>query len=241
MKIAIIDDLVECRNDIQSCLHRFFSKHYVEESIHIEEFISGEDFLSIFSKDSYDIIFIDQYMDGLSGIDTAKKIRMSDTFVSLIFITTSRDHAIDSYQVRANGYLLKPFSYEDFEQTLLLLNMARLRNARYICVQDEKILLREILWCDVSGHYTQIHTLQYGILRYRTPFTTVTDMLLCYPQFLSCYKGCIVNLDHVEQIEDLAFLLETGERVLFSKRDRNNIEKKYHRYLFHKAREEEML
>lgn len=80
MKIAIIDDLVECRDDIQSCLHRFFSKHYVEESIHIEEYISSEDFLFIFRK--------------------------------------------DSYQVWANGYLLKPFSYEDFEQTLLLLNMA---------------------------------------------------------------------------------------------------------------------
>lgn len=109
MKIAIIDDLVECRNAIQSCLYRFFSKHYVEEFIHIEEFISGEDFLSIFRKDSYDTIFIDQYMDGLSGIDTAKKIRMNDTFVPLIFITTSRDHAIDSYQVAGKRLPCKTF------------------------------------------------------------------------------------------------------------------------------------
>lgn len=241
MKVAIIDDLAECRNDIQSCLCQFFSKHYAEESFRIEEFISGEAFLTVFRKDSYDLIFIDQYMDGLSGMDTARQIRVSDAFVPLVFITTSRDHAIDSYQVRAGGYLLKPFSYEDFEQTLLLLDMARLRNARYICLQDERILLREILWCDVDGHYMQIHTRQHGDLRYRIPFATVADMLMDYPQFLTCYKGCIVNLDHVEQMEEVAFLLGTGDRVLFSKRDRKNIENGYHRYLFHKAREEELL
>lgn len=241
MKVAIIDDLAECRNDIQSCLRQFFSKHYAEESFRIEEFISGEAFLTVFRKDSYDLIFIDQYMDGLSGMDTARQIRVSDAFVPLVFITTSRDHAIDSYQVRAGGYLLKPFSYEDFEQTLLLLDMARLRNARYICVQDERILLREILWCDVDGHYMQIHTRQHGDLRYRIPFATVADMLMDYPQFLTCYKGCIVNLDHVEQMEEVAFLLGTGDRVPFSKRDRKNIENGYHRYLFHKAREEELL
>lgn len=241
MKVAIIDDLAECRNDIQSCLRRFFSKHYAEESFRIEEFISGEAFLTVFRKDSYDLIFIDQYMDGLSGMDTARQIRVSDAFVPLVFITTSRDHAIDSYQVRAGGYLLKPFSYEDFEQTLLLLDMARLRNARYICVQDERILLREILWCDVDGHYMQIHTCQNGDLRYRIPFNTVAVMLMDYPQFLTCYKGCIVNLDHVERMEEVAFLLDTGDRVLFSKRDRKNIENGYHRYLFHKAREEELL
>lgn len=241
MKVAIIDDLAECRNDIQSCLRQFFSKHYAEESFRIEEFISGEAFLTVFRKDSYDLIFIDQYMDGLSGMDTARQIRVRDAFVPLVFITTSKDHAIDSYQVRAGGYLLKPFSYEDFEQTLLLLDMARLRNARYICVQDERILLREILWCDVDGHYMQIHTRQHGDLRYRIPFNTVADMLMDYPQFLTCYKGCIVNLDHVERMEELAFLLDTGDRVLFSKRDRKNIENGYHGYLFHKAREEELL
>ena len=241
MKVAIIDDLVECRNDIRSCLRQFFSQHYAQESYHIEEFISGEEFLSVFKKDSYDLIFIDQYMNGLSGMEFARQIRMEDDLVSLVFITTSKDHAIDSYQVRAGGYLLKPFSYEDFDQTLLLLDMTRLRNARYICVQDENILLREILWCDIDGHYMQIHTLQHGDLRYRIPFTKIADILKEYPQFLTCYKGCIINLERVERMEELAFLMETGDRVLFSKRDRKSIENGYHNYLFHKAREEELL
>lgn len=39
----------------------------------VGEFSSGEDFLSQFQPEAWDVIFIDQYMDGLSGIDTAGK------------------------------------------------------------------------------------------------------------------------------------------------------------------------
>lgn len=241
MNIAIIDDLAECRSDIQSCLHRFFKLHYAMESLCTKEFSCGEDFLSAFRKDAYDLIFIDQYMQSLSGIDTAKKIREIDRLVTLVFITTSKEHAIDSYQVRASGYLLKPFSYEAFEHTLLLLGIEKLRNARFICIQNEKILLREILWCDVSGHYVHIHTQERGNLRCRTRFAEVADMLLDYPQFLPCYKGCLVNLDHVERLDELCFVLTSGDRILFSKRERKKIENGYHTYLFQKAREEELL
>ncbi|WP_455684336.1 LytR/AlgR family response regulator transcription factor [Thomasclavelia sp.] len=241
MRIAIIDDILECRNHIYSCLQHFFKKHYTREYLCIEKFTCGEDFLSVFQKSSYDLIFIDQYMQSLSGIDTAKQIREVDKLVTLVFITTSRDHAIDSYKVRASGYLLKPFSYEDFEQTMILQDITRLRNARFICLQDEKILLREILWCDVDGHYIHIHTQQRGDLRYRTPFVTVSNMLLKYPQFLTCYKGCIVNLDHVERLDKLVFILTTGDKILFSKRDKKKIEDSYHTYLFQKTREEELL
>lgn len=241
MKIAIIDDISECRNEIQLCLQRFFTEHYADEPLCIKEFSSGEDFLSLIQNDSYDLIFIDQYMQGLSGIDAAKQIRHIDSLVILVFITTSRDHAIDSYQVRAGGYLLKPFSYADFEQTLLLLDIARLQNARFIYVQDEKILLREILWCDVDGHYMQIHTHKRGLLRYRIPFGSVSGTLMEYPQFLACYKGCIINLEHVECLGNMEFVLTTGERILFAKRDRKKIETDYHTYLFQRAREEELL
>lgn len=241
MKIAVIDDQGECRNEISSCIQRFFSERYKDEKLLIEEFASGEEFLSVFLKDSYELIFIDQYMKSLSGIDTAKQIRLTDSLVPIIFITTSRDHAIDSYQVRATGYLVKPFTYADFENTMLLQDMEKLRNARFINIQEDKVLLREIIWCDMSGHYLQIHTSKKGVLRYRTAFSSIADSLIQYPQFLSCFKGCIVNLDYVNRLDELSFMLKTGDRIIFSNRDRKKIECEYHAYLFQKAREEELL
>ena len=241
MKIAIIDDLVESINEIRSCIDRFFQEYYINETPDIYDYFSGEEFLANFQKDSFDLIFIDQYMNGLSGINTAKKIRQVDELVVLVFITSSRDHAVDSYQVRASGYLLKPFTYIDFKNTLLIIGMEKLKNARFICIENEKILLREILWCNIDGHYIQIHTTQRGILRYRLPFKTVIDKLQKYSQFLVCYKGCLINLDHVEKIDDVDFILTTGEKIAFSKRYKKKIETNYHTYLFQKAREDNLL
>lgn len=84
----------------------------------VDEFSSGEALLERFAPAAYDLIFLDQFMEGLSGLDTARRIRARDNLVPLVFVTTSRDHAIDSFGVRACGYLVKPFADEDFARTM---------------------------------------------------------------------------------------------------------------------------
>lgn len=49
-------------------------------------------------------------MDGLSGMDAAKELRKTDADCLLVFTTTSTDHALEGFQVRAFHYLVKPFS-----------------------------------------------------------------------------------------------------------------------------------
>lgn len=232
MRFAIVDDLAFCRDEIKKNLFRYIGENFAGEHPQIDEFDSGELFLENFSPETYDMIFIDQYMNGISGIDTAKKIRESDNLVALVFITTSRDHALDSYEVRASGYLVKPYKFKDFSRTMELVNMIKLRNARFISIGGRKILLREILWCDRDEHYVQIHTDRQGILRLRLSFAELEQLLLPYIQFLSCYRGCMVNMDRAVKIHNLNFIMDTGEAVPFRKRDRGNIEKQFNSYLF---------
>ena len=240
MKIAVIDDLATCRQELQGCLRRYFSEQYEGDPCSVEEFASAEDFLCRFVPQSFDLIFIDQYMTGLTGMDTAKRIREQDTLVVLIFVTTSREHAVDSYGVKAGGYLVKPYTYEDFASTMKLTGIEKLRNARFITVEQEKILLREILWCNQDVHYAQVHTEKRGILRFRIPFSELAALLLPYPEFLTCYKGCVLNMERVDYFDKLNFFLDTGGRVPFSLRDSKKIEAMYHTYLFQREREEEL-
>ena len=58
-------------------------------------------------------MFLDIYMNGSNGIDTAKELRRSDADCLLIFTTTSTDHALEGFQVRALHYLVKPYSEND--------------------------------------------------------------------------------------------------------------------------------
>ena len=114
MQVAIIDDLAVCRQEIKEYLLRYMRENYQGEEPELDEFESGTRFLDAFRPQVYDVIFIDQYMEGMSGMDTAREIRRVDEEAALIFVTTSCDHAVDSYGVRACGYLIKPFTYEAF-------------------------------------------------------------------------------------------------------------------------------
>ena len=165
----------------------------------------------------------------------------TDEEAALIFVTTSSDHAVDSYGVRASGYLIKPFTYEAFGETMRLARLGKIMNARFIALGDDRILLKEILWCDRDGHYVQIHTDMQGVLRYRVAFASLEAVLSAYPQFLPCYRGLIINMDRVRRMEELEFLMDTGERVPFRKRDHKEIKSRFSQYMFRRAREEDLL
>lgn len=241
MRAAIIDDMESCRADLRTCLHRYLNEHYAGETPTIEEFSSGEDFMSRFQPEEWDIVFIDQYMKGASGIDTARKIRERDRLAALVFVTTSQSHAIESYGVRACGYLVKPYRYADFEKTMELAGVEKIRGARFIRMEQERVLLREILWCDRDAHYTQIHTERRGVLRFRVPFAEPAGLLAPYPQFLVCYKGCIVNAERVERMDGLDFVMDTGAKVPFARREKKKLEGLYSAYLFQREREDVLL
>ena len=50
--------------------------------------------------------------------------------------------------------------------------------------------------------------------------------------FLPCYRGCIVNMDHIEEVTEEGFLMDSKELVTVRKRGSNAIKKAYLEYLF---------
>ncbi|WP_195986140.1 LytTR family DNA-binding domain-containing protein [Clostridium sp. D33t1_170424_F3] len=236
MNIAVIDDLAECRKEIHGHLHTYFHQYCADTALEIEEFESAETFFLRFAPERFHLILIDYYMDGMTGLEAAARIRMADPDVAIIFITTSRDYAVESYLVQASGYLLKPFRYGDFERTLHLARLRKLVDGECVTVEDEKILLRDIVYCDVEGHYAQVHMADGQILRFRMAFARLAEQLSSYTSFLPCYRGCLVNLKRVERLNELNFRMNTGETVAFRKKDRMEIEKRYARFLFEQAR-----
>ena len=113
MRIAIVDDLAAERTLLKGRLEWQLQRRKVQADI--LEYESGETFLEAARKAPFTAAFLDIYMDGMTGMEAAKKLRKTDTDFLLVFITTSTDHALEGFQVRALHYLVKPLTEADID------------------------------------------------------------------------------------------------------------------------------
>ena len=71
-----------------------------------------------------------------------------------------------------------------------------------------------------------------GVLRTYLTFQKFEELIQDLPCFLSCYRGCLVNMDRIHKTLEDSFLLDNQEVVQIRKRGANAIKKEYLNYLF---------
>ncbi len=110
MNIAVVDDNDMDRNNVINYCQQYISDHYPQDKnfINIKTFASGEELVEAYESGKFDLLVLDIYMTGISGLETAKKIRDMDSDVSIIFLTSSDAHLLEGYRVFATGYFIKP-------------------------------------------------------------------------------------------------------------------------------------
>lgn len=235
MRIAIVDD-----NEKDCALLRgYIERFYQDRLFTVTEYASGEAFLADYRPGWLDWLFLDCYMNEISGMDAARAVRAAGDACAVAFFTSSPDFAVEGYKVGAVGYLVKPFGYEELAA---LLRAGEPKEMPFIELPvggaPVKLLLSHILWCESRGHLVLVHTAGDGTLPVRLPFAEVSALLLGYPQFLVCYRGCLVNLDQVKSLSGLDFILHDGTRVPVRQRELSAVKRDFADYRFRKARGE---
>ena len=162
MRIAIVDDLKTERALLKERLSQQLALRGAEADI-FGIWKSGEAFSRGRKKERrFSAAFLDIYMDGLSGMDAAKELRKTDTDCLLIFTTTSTDHALEGFQVRALHYLVKPFSEEELSGLLteMLAKLPRPEPVLTVKVSGSDIRLRyrDIISAEHFAHRINIRT-----------------------------------------------------------------------------------
>lgn len=210
-----MDDLKTERALLKERLSQQLALRGVEADIW--EFESGEAFLAAEKERRFSAAFLDIYMEGLSGMDAAKELRKTDTDCLLIFTTTSTDHALEGFQVRALHYLVKPFSEEEFSDLLteILAKLPRPEPVLTVKVSgsDVRLRYRGIVSAEHFAHMINIRTTAGKTLATRQSFKAFTEPLKKDPRFFVCGRGVIVNLEHAADFQDAAFCMTDGSRV----------------------------
>lgn len=70
--------------------------------------------------ETFDGVLLDIFMTDMNGMDVARNIRTVNDNVHIMFLTSSSDYAVESYQVDASDYILKPLNQENY--FILLIN-----------------------------------------------------------------------------------------------------------------------
>ncbi len=235
MNIAIIDDNQEDRSLLLGYFDEYFKQFPIYKTIQV--FDSGESFMRSWKKGAFDFIFIDIVLGDSNGVEIAGRIRQDDPDCLIIFSSVSSEYGVQSYRVRAFDYLLKPYSYAQFKATLDLCHKEFQKHGKFIEVKESrtyvKILLDDIIFTDYFNHYIQIHTRQRVVKSYLR-FEAFAPMLLAYPQFLCCYRNCIINMDKVSSVEKFDFVMNTREHVPITRAERRAIYQQYADYQFNK-------
>ncbi|GAA0102925.1 two-component system response regulator RgaR [Paraclostridium bifermentans] len=211
IKIAICDDEYIHRE----ILLKYIDKLFLMDLYEVLTFNSGEDLLANYPND-LDILLLDIQMLGINGIKTAKKIRLFDTKVTIVFTTAISDFMQEGYEVRAFRYLLKPINYSDFSKHLIQCKNEVLKNKeKYISIKeiDEGktiiIPINSILYIEVECRVALIHT-DNEIYKIRESIKNLESQLTEY-SFFRCHRAYLINLFKINSIDKNSVFIKDNE------------------------------
>ena len=92
--------------------------------------------LSYLKYNDVKVAFCDIIMEGMDGIELARKIRELQPQCRIIFVSGSTDYAMEAFRVHADGYLTKPITHEAVMEELAHLSLVSPRE------ENKDVLLR---------------------------------------------------------------------------------------------------
>jgi len=189
----------------------------------LEEYVGEVDFLdcravcenaskaaSILANEKIDLIFLDIQMPRITGIELVKTLRQQPM---IIFTTAYSDYALQSYELEALDYLVKPISFERFLKSV---NRAKeffelkqindtdkpvTKNYFFVKCDSryEKIFFDDLLFVKAMENYVVLQTVTAQFISYLT-FKSVEEY---FPtdKFIKVHKSYIVSIPKVDKIE----------------------------------------
>ena len=230
MRIAICDDSFIDRELIAELIRHYASTQTIP--FDIVPYEKGMDLLYDIEDGAwFDAVLLDIYLGDMLGLALAHRLREFGYGGSIIFLTVAPEFAVDSYDVAAAGYLLKPHSFDK-----LCRCMDRVLQDFDTCtyqVQQRMRIVRvpytEITFIESSNSKCILHRSDGSCYVVYKKLGKI-EAELSDSRFLRCHQSYLVNMDFIAQA-DRQFHLTTGESVLIRQRDLKSIRQAYLDYV----------
>ena len=229
-KIAICDDSKLDRQLLKVVIQTYFENN--EEEFKIFEYESGDNLLADIEEGHIEVelLFLDIIMNGTNGMKIARKLRDIQFKAPIIFLTAYAYYAVESYEVQAAGYLLKP--YDTNKLTLLLDEVLQRSVQKRIAVKVKKqhryLEINDIMYAESDKHVLNIHLKDSRVIQ-TTEKLSELKKTINSKRFIRCHQSYLVNMDYIKDAKT-DFILSNDIRIPIRVRGRKEIIERYHKY-----------
>ncbi len=209
MKILIVDDEKPARDR----LHRILEDE--DDFDVVGEAANGHEALELAARLQPDIVLLDIRMPGMEGIETAHHLNAMSPSPAVVFTTAYDEYAIDAFEARAIGYVLKPVRRSRlrgalehasrFARSTLSEAAAAARldvQRRHVCAQahgELKLIPVDTVACFRADQ-------KYVSVYHDDGEDLIDDSLKSLEaefgdRFVRIHRGALINVDRIERIE----------------------------------------
>lgn len=184
---------------------------------------------------SVDILFLDIYMPGFDGVKTAREIRSQFKDITIIFLSSSKDHYSQAYEVFAFNYILKPFDTERL-YTVLARAIERIHKESGQKIHfTYKSTVRTVNCRDIQYLESSNRLLIFHLADGSTPqcYGKLDEIIKNLPEqlFIRCHQSFIVNVSAVTEMSENYFRVRQVV-IGISKKYLKPAKDQYYAYLF---------
>ena len=223
MKLAICDDDETVADSIEKIIQN--------EELHWEiyRYNTGKDLVEACKGTRFfDLIFLDIYMADTNGMETAKILREMGNRSAIVFLTSTSDFAVQSYEVEALSYLLKPIVDSKIQKVLK--KFQENYSPKQIQFGKKVFEMRDVLYLESVNKKVHLHCKNGEDYEWTSKLDDVEEEKI-QPNFLRCHRSYIINMDEIEEVKSGAFVLSTGIEIPIRRQNRREIIQEYYHYL----------
>ena len=245
LNIAVVEDTRLDSERLQRGIHRWFTDTAPVKDRTLQAvtcFADGRSLLKVYEPEKFQIVFMDIVMRELSGIDTARELRLRDNKALLIFTTTSRDYAFDAFPLHPFDYIVKPcdpaklgrvlseaVSYLETPEPVIDVRVSR---------STYTLRVRDISAVMSQDHFVEVVLSDGRCILCSMMFREVEAALSGDKRFLLCNRGLLVNMDCVASLsrDKDSFIMNDGLRLPIRVRGRAKVLTEFTQYQISRIR-----